>query len=165
MELLIDAEMKAFAGMNTPVIFLQNVVVDLMLGLQTDELFLHYAEYIRKKYNAEPGFITMNLPRLVDLCERIGLKNPIICSSINKIGFRMSGSIQEYEQYLQSDREFRPMAMQVLAAGALKPDEAIEYVTRFPKIESVLFGASSREHIQQTKDLIEQGFRTHSTAI
>ena len=36
MELLIDAEMKAFAGMNTPVIFLQNVVVDLMLGLQTD---------------------------------------------------------------------------------------------------------------------------------
>ena len=165
MELLIDAEMKAFDGMNTPVIFLQNVVVDLMLGLQTDELFLHYAEYIRKKYNAEPGFITMNLPRLVDLCERIGLKNPIICSSINKIGFRMSGSIQEYEQYLQSDREFRPMAMQVLAAGALKPDEAIEYVTRFPKIESVLFGASSREHIQQTKDLIEQGFRTHSTAI
>ena len=89
----------------------------------------------------------------------------VIRKRINKIGFRMSGSIQEYEQYLQSDREFRPMAMQVLAAGALKPDEAIEYVTRFPKIESVLFGASSRAHIQQTKDLIEQGFRTHSTAI
>ena len=158
MELLIDAEMKMFRGMNTPVIFLQNVIVDLLYGLGMDEIFVHYAEYIKKKYNAEPGFITMNMPRMVDMCERLGIKNPIICSSINKIGFRMSGSIKEYEEYLNSDREFRPMAMQCLAAGALKPDEAMEYVTRFPKIESVLFGASSKAHIEQTKELIEKGF-------
>jgi hypothetical protein len=158
MELLIDAEMKMFRGMNTPVIFLQNVIVDLLYGLGMDEIFVHYAEYIKKKYNAEPGFITMNMPRMVDMCERLGIKNPIICSSINKIGFRMSGSIEEYEEYLNSDREFRPMAMQCLAAGALKPDEAMEYVTRFPKIESVLFGASSKAHIEQTKELIEKGF-------
>ena len=157
MELLVDAEMKMFVGMNTPVIFLQNVIVDLMLGLGTDELFVHYAEYIRKRYGAEPGFITMNLPRMVDLCERVGIDNPIICSSINKIGFRMSGGVGEYEEYLQSDRRFRPMAMQCLAAGALKPEEAMDYVNRFPKIESVVFGASSKAHIQQTKQLIERG--------
>ena len=157
MELLVDAEMKMFEGMNTPVIFLQNVIVDLMLGLGTDELFVHYAEYIRKRYGAEPGFITMNLPRMVNLCERVGIDNPIICSSINKIGFRMSGGVGEYEEYLQSDRRFRPMAMQCLAAGALKPEEAMDYVNRFPKIESVVFGASSKAHIQQTKQLIERG--------
>lgn len=161
MELLVDAEMKMFEGLNTPVIFLQNVIVDLMMGLGMDELFVHYAKYIKKKYNAEPGFITMNMPRMVDLCERMGIENPIICSSINKIGFRMSGSIEEYEEYLKSDKKFRPIAMQCLAAGALKPDEAMEYVTRFPKIESVLFGASSRAHIQQTKDLILDGFARH----
>lgn len=161
MELLVDAEMKMFEGLNTPVIFLQNVIVDLMMGLGMDEMFLHYAKYIKKKYNAEPGFITMNMPRMVDICERMGIENPIICSSINKIGFRMSGSIEEYEEYLKSDKKFRPIAMQCLAAGALKPDEAMEYVTRFPKIESVLFGASSRAHIQQTKDLILDGFARH----
>ena len=154
MELLVDAEMKMFEGVNAPVIFLQNVVVDLLMGLKMDELFVHYTEYIKEKYNAEPGFITMNLPRMVDVCERLGIKNPIICSSINKIGFRMSGSIAEYEEYLNSGKEFRPIAMQCLAAGALKPEEAMEYVCRFPKIESVLFGASSRTHIQQTHDLI-----------
>ena len=158
MELGIDAELKMFEGMNTPVIFLQNVIVDLLYGLGMDEIFLHYTEYIKKKYNAEPGFITMNMPRIVDMCKRLGIDNPIICSSINKIGFRMSGTIEEYERYLNSDLKFRPMAMQCLAAGALKPDEAMEYVTRFPKIESVLFGASSKAHIQQTKDLIEKGF-------
>jgi hypothetical protein len=156
MELLVDAEMKMFKGMNTPVIFLQNVIVDLLLGLGMDEIIKHYADYIKKEYNAEPGFITMNLPRMVDLCERLDIKNPIICSSINKIGFRMSNSIEEYEEYLNSDREFRPIAMQVLAAGALKPEEAIEYVCRFAKIESILFGASSKGHIQQTKELIEK---------
>ena len=158
MELLIDAEMKMFKGINTPVIFLQNVIVDLLYGLGMDKLFVHFAEYIKKKYNAEPGFITMNMPRIVDMCERLDIVNPIICSSINKIGFRMSGNMEEYEEYLQSERRFRPMAMQCLAAGALKPEEAMEYITRFPKIESVLFGASSKEHIQQTKELIEKGF-------
>ena len=161
MELFIDAEMKMFEGLNTPVIFLQNVIVDLLMGLGMDEIFMAFAKHIKKKYNAEPGFITMNMPRMVDMCERLRIENPIICSSINKIGFRMSGSIEEYEEYLKSDRKFRPMAMQCLAAGALKPDEAMEYVTRFPKIESVLFGASSKAHIQQTKDLIEQGFARH----
>ena len=161
MELLVDAEMKMFEGLNTPVIFLQNVLVDLLMGLGMDDVFVAYAKYIKKKYNAEPGFITMNMPRMVDMCERLGIENPIICSSINKIGFRMSGSIEEYEEYLNSDKQFRPIAMQCLAAGALKPDEAMEYVTRFPKIESVLFGASSRAHIQQTKDLILDGFARH----
>jgi hypothetical protein len=46
--------------------------------------------------------------------------------------------------------------MQVLAAGALKPKDAIEYIGKFPKIEAVLFGASSKDHIKETKDLIER---------
>ena len=33
MQLLIDAEMKMFHGLSTPVIFLQNVVTDLLLGV------------------------------------------------------------------------------------------------------------------------------------
>jgi hypothetical protein len=156
MELLVDAEMKMFKGMNTPVIFLQNVIVDLLIGLGMYDILVHYVEYIKKNYDAEPGFITMNMPKMVDICEEIGIKNPIICSSINKIGFRMSGDIETYEKYLNSNREFRPIAMQCLAAGALKPEEAMEYVCRFPKVESILFGASSRAHIQQTKDLIEK---------
>lgn len=155
MELLVDAEMKMFKNISTPVIFIQNVVVDLILGLGMFDVFKSYDQYIRKKYNAEPGYITMNMVKLLDALESVGIKNPIICSSINKIGFRMSGGIEVYEKALR-EREFRPVAMQVLAAGALSPKEAIEYIGRFPKIESVLFGASSKSHIQQTKELIEK---------
>ena len=155
MQILIDAEMKMFKGINTPVIFIQNVLVDLILGLGMFEVFKEYDEYIRKKYDAEPGYITMNMPMLLDALEGLGIKNPIICTSINKIGFRMAGGNEIYEKYLQ-EREFRPIAMQVLAAGALRPKEAIEYLGKFPKIESVLFGASSKGHIKETQELINQ---------
>ncbi|MFN8163963.1 MAG: hypothetical protein U0R26_09100 [Solirubrobacterales bacterium] len=58
--LLIDAEMKMFHGLQTPVIFLQNLIVDLLLGLGFKDAFRIFAEHIRKRYGAEPGFITMN---------------------------------------------------------------------------------------------------------
>ena len=155
MEMLIDAELKMFKGIKTPVIFLQNVLVDMILGLKMYDVFVHYDSYIRKKYNAEPGYITMNMPALLDVLNSVGIYNPIICSSINKVGFRMSGGKELYEKYLK-EKEFRPIAMQVLAAGALRPEEAIEYLEQFPKIESVLFGASSKGHIIETKNLIEK---------
>ena len=155
MEIFIDAEMKMFKGIDTPVIFIQNVIVDLILGLKMFDVFKYYDSYIRKKYNAEPGYITMNLPALLDVLNSLGIENPIICASINKIGFRMSGGIEVNEKYL-NEKDFRPVAMQVLAAGALRPDEAIEYLGKFPKIEAVLFGASSKSHIKETKELIEQ---------
>ncbi len=153
-EIFIDAEMKMFKGVDTPVIFIQNVIVDLALGLKMFEIFREYDKYIRKKYKAEPGYITMNMPVLLDALNSVGIENPIICSSINKTGFRMSGGKEQYEKYLK-EKNFRPIAMQVLAAGALRPKEAIEYLGNFPKIESVLFGASSKAHIQETKELIE----------
>ena len=155
MELLIDAEMKMFKGINTRVIFIQNVIVDMILGLKMYPVLKAYDSYIRERYHSEPGYITMNMPALLDALNSLGIENPIICSSINKIGFRMSGGVDLYEKYL-NEKQFRPVAMQVLAAGALRPKEAIEYLGKFPKIESVLFGASSKSHIQETKELIEK---------
>jgi hypothetical protein len=153
--LLIDAEMKMFKGLNTPVIFLQNVVTDLILGIGVTEAFQIFANHVQERYGAEPGFITMNMPRLLDALEDAGIDNPIICANINKIGFRMCGGTKLYEDVIAS-RKFRPVAMSVLASGAIDPREAIEYVCRQEKIQSIVFGASSRRNIQQTKQLIEE---------
>ncbi len=155
MQILIDAELKMFNGIDTPVIFIQNVLVDLILGLKMFDIFAEFDDYICNKYGAESGYITMNLPRLYEALISVGIKNPIICASINKIGFRMPGGVTSTEKYLL-EKEFRPIAMQVLAAGALRPMEAIEYLRKFPQIQSVVFGASSKAHISETSELIEQ---------
>ncbi|PTQ99338.1 hypothetical protein C8P68_102154 [Mucilaginibacter yixingensis] len=153
MELLVDAEMKMFKGIETPVIFLQNVITDLFLGLRAYEILAAFHHYVKKKYNAEAGFITMNLPLLLDALESQGIENPIICASINKVGFRMSGGKEIYEETLKN-RKVRAIAMQVLGGGAISPKEAIEYVCNLPNIESILFGASSKANIQNTVENI-----------
>lgn len=153
MELLIDAEMKMFKGINTPVIFLQNVITDLLLGLGMNEFLIAYAKHIQQKYKAEPGFITMNLPKLLNVLEKGGISNPIICTSINKVNFRMSGGKELYEKILAQGR-CRVIAMQVLGGGAIPAGEALEYVSNLPNIESILFGASSRQNIENTVETI-----------
>ena len=153
--LLIDAEMKMFAGLNTPVIFLQNVATDFLLGLGFDEAFKMFSDHVRERYAAEPGFITMNAPFLLEKLEKAGLENPIICANINKIAFRMCGGMQAYERMIAGGR-CRLIAMSVFASGALPPKEALDYVCQFPQIGSIVFGASSRRNITQTKQLIER---------
>jgi hypothetical protein len=154
MELLIDAEMKMFKGISTPIIFLQNVVTDLLLGLGMTDFLVVFQEYVQKMHNAEAGFITMNLPLLLNELEKKGIKNPIICSSINKAGFRMSGGKEVYEKVI-AEKRCRLIAMQVLAAGTIPAKEAFKYVSEMDGIESILFGASSRANIKNSKELID----------
>ena len=153
--LLIDAEMKMFSGLQTPVIFLQNVVVDFLLGLGFNEAFRIFANHVKARYGAEPGFITMNMPKLLDVLEELGIENPIVCANINKAGFRMSGGFEAYENSLK-DRKFRAIAMSVFASGAIPPEEAIEWVCDQPNIESIVFGASSRGNIRSTRELVDR---------
>lgn len=154
MQLLIDAEMKMFHGLATPVVFMQNVVADLLLGLGMTSMLKVFHDHVRERYGAEAGFITMNAPRMLDALEALGIGNPVICANINKIGFRMCGGVDAYER-LVATRRFRPIAMSVLASGALSPREAIEYVCRQQRIESIVFGASSAANIRHTKALID----------
>lgn len=153
--LLIDAEMAAFRGVPTPVIWLQNVVVDLLLGLGFTDAFGIFAGHVRAKYGAEPGFITMNLPMLLEDLDRAGIDNPLVCSNINKLGFRMSGGIEAYHDAL-AQRPFRAVAMSVFASGAIPPREAIEWIFAQPGIESIVFGASSTQHIASTVGLVRE---------
>ena len=155
MQMLIDAEMKMFQGLKTPVVFMQNVITDLLLGLRMNDCFRVFHAHVRDRYGAEAGFITMNVPRLLDVLDGLGIDNPIVCANINKIGFRMCGGIAAYEQAIAT-RRFRPIAMSVLASGAIAPREAIAYVCAQPKIESIVFGASGRANIRQTKALIDE---------
>jgi hypothetical protein len=87
-------------------------------GLQA--AFRIFADHVKARYNAEPGFITMNMPMLLDVLEELGIENPIVCSNINKIGFRMCGGFEAYEKALR-EKKFRAIAMSVFASGAIPP--------------------------------------------
>ena len=156
MKLLVDSEMKLLKGMNVQGILLLNIVTDLLLGLEMYDILYEFAQYTEKKYQVKAGFFTMNYVKLHDvLVNKLGLKDPMIVSNINKIGFRMNPSQAEVEKVLGKKDSFN-IAMSFLASGAIKPREAADYIDRIEGVNAVLFGASSAGNILETKNILEK---------
>jgi hypothetical protein len=155
MQLLVDSEMKLLKGMNVQGIFLLNIVTDLLLGLGMHNILNEFVKYAKEKYDVKAGFFTMNHVKLHDvLVNELKMDNPIIVSNINKIGFRMNPSKQEVENTLAKEDSYN-IAMSFLASGAIRPDSASDYINSIKGVDSVLFGASTPNHILETKKLLD----------
>ncbi len=152
-KILIDIEMLPFKNHKLGAIFMHDVLVDLALGLGCDEAYDVFREHIEKKYSVPAGLITKNVPMLVDRLEGRGWNDYLIMAAFNKTGFYINPSLEETEKKLQNPgMNFIPMS--TLAAGAIPPKEAFEYIGQFPEIKSVVVGMSKKSHIDQTVDLI-----------
>ena len=140
-------------------IFLQNVVVDLLLGLGFKDAFRIFADHVRDRYDAEPGFITMNLPLLLDALDEVGIENPIVCANINKIGFRMCGGIAAYEDALRERALPRRSRCRSSPPARFRRARRSSGSAASPNIESIVFGASSRANIRGTRELVDEFWR------
>lgn len=156
MQLLVDSEMKLLKDMNVKGIFLLNIITDLLLGLGMYDILKEYSDYVESKYGVKAGFFTMNYTLLHEvLVHKLGIENPIIVSNINKIGFRMNPSQQKVEEVLKR-KDSTNIAMSILASGAVPPREAVEYIGKQKGVQSVLFGASTPQHIEETSNMIRK---------
>jgi len=155
MKMLVDVEMRMFKGLNVKAIFLQNIITDLLLGYEVKEIFVEYCNYIKTKYKVLPGLITQNMPRLLEKLKEWQIEDVVICSSFNKIGYLMSPDLESYIKAAdQNDSsKYQLMAMSTLASGAIKPKEAYNFINQ-QNVQSVVFGASSKKHIEETVELI-----------
>jgi hypothetical protein len=156
MRMLVDVELRAFKGLNIKVVFLQNIITDLMLGYGIKEVFYEFCEHIRKRYNALPGLVTQNMPYLKSKLEEWGITEVVICSSFNKIGYLMSPNINSYISAANNnDRsKYTLIAMSTLASGAIPAKEAYEFINK-QNVQSVVFGASTKMHIEETLNYIK----------
>ncbi|WP_319228093.1 hypothetical protein [Draconibacterium orientale] len=155
MKMLIDVEMKMFRGLNVKVIFLQNIITDLFLGYEIADIFYEYCKYIREKYKVLPGLITQNMPVLKTKLEEWNIEEVVICTSFNKIGYLMSPDKESYIAAAANNDsdKYQLMAMSTLASGAIPAKEAYNFINQ-QNIDSVVFGASSKNHIEETVSLI-----------
>jgi hypothetical protein len=157
-KILIDIEMLPFKNHKLGAIFMHDVLVDLAMGLGCDEAYDVFRDHIEKKYKVPAGLITKNVPMLVDRLEGRGWDEFLIMAAFNKTGFYINPSLEETEKALQNPGlNFIPMS--TLAAGAVPPKEAFEYIGQFPEIKSVVVGMSKKSHIDQTVDLINANIR------
>lgn len=68
----------------------------------------------------------------------------------------MSPNTEEYIDTITKNdpSKYQIMAMSTLASGAINPKEAYNFINQL-NIQSVVFGASSKKHIQETISLID----------
>ena len=96
------------------------------------------------------------MPYLKRKLEEWGIEDVVICSSINVAGFNMHPSKEEYERVIAENdsSKYQLMAMNVLASGSITVQKSFDYINSL-NLQSVVFGASSKAHIQSTKAMIQ----------
>lgn len=152
---MIDFEVNPFSQLSLRAIFLHDIPTDLILGWDVPEALETFAEHVQKKYNAIPAFCTKNLPKLVHTLKRIGMDNPLVMASINKIGYQVNPSLEAFESCLKSEK-LQLLAMSTLAAGYLTPREAYTYLYSLPNVVSTVVGVSQKRHADETFSIIQQ---------
>jgi hypothetical protein len=154
------SRIKSAAGKqaNLKSLFLHEVITDMGLALNLDWLFKSYVEFMLK-LGITPGFDTRNFAYLVKKLDEwdISFRDVIIAAPFNKVGFQMDPSKAECEKALATIDEGNVIAISILAAGYLKPPEALGYIQSLPNIQGVAAGVSKEQHARETFRLFKNG--------
>jgi len=110
------------------------------------------------KAGITPGFNTGNFALLVEKFKEwdISLDDVVIAAPFNKVGFQMVPSKEECEKALAQLPKPNVLAISILAAGYLKPKEAIDYIASLPNIRGVAVGVSKERHANETFKLLRE---------
>jgi len=151
------SRIKSSAGKqaNLDCVLLHEVITDMGLALSLDWLFRSYVDFMLK-LGIKPGFETRNFAYLVSRLKEWGVEfgEIIIATPLNKVGFQMNPSRTECEKALASLPEPNVIAMSILAAGYLKPLEAINYIRSLANLKGVVVGVSKEQHARETFKLL-----------
>ena len=137
-------------------VLFHQVITDFCLALNLGWFFQFCIDYLHK-LGLTPGFNTGNFPFLVKKFQEwnINVGDVVIAAPFNKVGFQMVPSRVECEKALAELPKPNVLAISTLAAGYLKPTEAIEYVAQLPNIKSVAVGVSKEKHANETFKLFK----------
>ncbi|MDR0372304.1 MAG: hypothetical protein LBI79_01890 [Nitrososphaerota archaeon] len=137
---------------------LHEIITDMALALNMEPLFKDYINFLESRH-VRPGFETRNFSILVDKFNRwnIDLSKLTLTSSFNKIGFQMCPSKLECEEALKRTCGAEIIAMSVLAAGYLKPAEAVSYLANLEGLSGAVIGVSKEHQADETFRVFREG--------
>ncbi len=140
-------------------VVLHEVITDMGLALNFDRLFKSYIFYSLKK-GITPGFNTRNFPYLIKKFTEwnIKLDEILVETQFNKVGFQMNPSREECERTLSSVNTPTVLAISVLAAGYLKPAEALDYIAGLKNLKGAVLGVSTEKQATELFSLFKTRF-------
>jgi hypothetical protein len=132
-------------------VLLHEVITDMAIALNLESLVKSYIKFMND-HGIEPGFETRNFSYLIKKFKEWGIdfKGLVIGAPFNKIGFYMNPSKAECEKALADVSGSTVIMMSILAAGYLKPKEAIDYVCALPNANAIVVGVSNEKQARET---------------
>lgn len=147
------SRIKSKAGRNARLesVLLHEIITEMALALDMDWLVKSYVDFMLK-LGITPGFETRNFAHLCGKFRtwNIDFRRVVTATPFNKAGFQMNPSRFECERALAAVPESNVIAMSILAAGYLKPTEAVEYVRDLRGLAGVVVGVSKSDHATST---------------
>ena len=144
----LKLEISPFTDVNIKALLLHNVITDLLLSLDVSEAFTTYTEFVEKKLQITPGFITLNFQLFQERCAKWHIKPAYIMSPINPSGYDMNPSKEVVEKAINRQNT-EVIAMNILGGGAFTLNEAYQYLINLKNIKSCCVGASSKGHLEE----------------
>jgi hypothetical protein len=136
-------------------VLLHEVITDMAIALNLEGLVKAYIKYMNEN-KIKPGFETRNFSYLVNKFLEWGIdfKGLVLAAPFNKIGFYMNPSKDESEKALSAVSGSTVIAMSILAAGYLKPGEAVDYVRGLSNTNALVVGVSNEKQARETFKLL-----------
>jgi hypothetical protein len=144
-------------------VMLHEIITDMALALDMDQLFKSYIKFMEKS-NVRPGFETRNFAYLTKKFSQwnIDFSKITLTSSFNKVGFQMTPSKIECEEALERVHEAEVIAMSILAAGYLKPSDAVGYLANLQGINGIVVGVSKEHQAIETFRVLREGLNKNA---
>jgi hypothetical protein len=146
---------------NLDSVMLHEIITEMALALNLDWLLKAYVDFMLK-LGIKPGFETRNFAFLVRKFREWNMDfgKVVIATPFNKVGFQMNPSREECEKALEEAAGSEVIAMSVLAAGYLKPREAMDYIQGLRGLKGVVVGVSRESQARETFKLLEGSLKS-----
>ena len=148
----LKLEIAPFAKFDIKAVILHNVLTDLLMALEVRDVFSEYVEFVSSKLKLQPGLGTLNFKLTTDNLKTWGIRPAFVMTPVNVKGFDMNPSKVTVDAAIR-DYDGNVVAMNVLGGGAYTLADSAAYVNSFDNVTHCVVGASTREHLQELKDV------------
>ena len=158
LSLATDLEIPSSLKKNN-VIYLQNILTDLIIGLDRIDILEEFFKEINKK-GYRVGLITLNPTRLNKIIKKshiLNNKDLIVCFNINFGGFNVFPSKSQVVSFIKEEKKFKLMGMSIFSSGGADINESASYIKSLD-LDYIVFGSSKLENIENNLKLFRNNF-------
>jgi len=152
-KILIATEIDGIPIEKIKSIGLLNIASDFLLGMKREDLLHSFSRSVKKYFNKQPLFYTMNFPSLADSIWGKGFHDCAIVFNFNSSGFRTNPNLNSVKETIRKYENNQSIAMSIFSGGDYKNINHL--LSDTPQLSGILFGTSKKSNMVKNINLFK----------